>query len=502
MIKWLAIMTGLLFVMLVPLRAERTGLKVGSKAFTESVILGELLTQLARSAGQVTVHVDQIGGTTQLYQSLLAGDIDIYPDYTGTVRLELLAGEQPEDWPSARRILSRRGILTSEPVGFNNGYAIGMKRTRAEELGIQRLSDLARHPELNFGLTNEFLTRADGWPGLRTRYGLPQQSVRGMEHGLAYRQLATGDIDALDVYTTDAKIQLLDIVVLEDDLNYFSTYDSVLLYRSDLPQRFPTALKKLLQLVGKIDESQMIGMNLRADVEKASEPVIAADYLKQSFNIDAVIKKESWQSRVWKHTIEHVDLVRKSLIPAIIVGVLLGLLADQRRTFGQVILAVTGIIQTIPALALLVLLLPVISMIKFGTANTGLITAYVALFLYSLLPIVRNTFTGLASIDRRYVESAQALGLPNRVVLQKIRLPLAMQSIIAGIKTAAILNIGFATLGALIGAGGYGDPVLTGIRRFDTFEILLGAVPAALMALACQALFELLERAVVSKGLR
>jgi osmoprotectant transport system permease protein len=502
MARWLVLLILLVAAMFVPLRANQFGLKVGSKAFTESVILGELLTQLARSSGQQTEHIDQIGGTSQLFQSLLVGDIDIYPDYTGTIQLELLANEQPKDWQDAANILAKRDILVSPPIGFNNGYAIGMKRSRAEKLGIKTVSDLSRHPDLKFGFSNEFVTRADCWPGLRTRYGLPQNDVRGMEHGLAYRQLASADIDAMDVYTTDAKIALLDIVLLQDDLNFFPAYQAVLLYRSDLPRRFPKALDAMQQLVGTINESTMTGLNLRADVDTTTESVIAAEYLKQAFEIDTVVQEESLYSRAWKYTLEHIDLVRKSLIPAIIVGVLLGLLADQRRQLGQVVLGITGIIQTIPALALLVLLLPVVGMLKVGNTNAGLITAYVALFLYSLLPIVRNTFTGLSSIDRSYLESAAALGLPDRVALQKIRFPLAMRSIIAGIKTAAIQNIGFATLGALIGAGGYGEPVLTGIRRFDTYEILLGAIPAALMALLCQAIFELLERRIVSKGLR
>ena len=502
MVRWLLLLLLLIAAMFVPLRATQSGLKVGSKAFTESVILGELLTQLARSSGQQTEHIDQIGGTSQLFQSLVVGDIDIYPDYTGTIQLELLANDQPKDWQEAKEILAKRNILVSEPIGFNNGYAIGMIRSRAEELGIASVSDLSRHPDLKFGFSNEFVTREDCWPGLRTSYGLPQNDVRGMEHGLAYRQLASADIDAMDVYTTDAKIALLDIVLLEDDLGYFPAYESVLLYRRDLPNRFPKAFKKMVELVGTIDESTMIGLNLQADVDKTTEPVIAAEYLNQAFQIDTVVQQESRLSRGWKYTLEHVDLVRKSLIPAIVVGVLLGLLADQRRKLGQVVLAVTGVIQTIPALALLVLLLPIVGMLKTGNTNAGLITAYVALFLYSLLPIVRNTFTGLSGIDRNYLESAEALGLPNRVSLQKIRFPLAMRSIIAGIKTAAIQNIGFATLGALIGAGGYGEPVLTGIRRFDTSEILLGAIPAALMALLCQAFFEILERRIVSKGLR
>ena len=230
--------------------------------------------------------------------------------------------------------------------------------------------------------------------------------------------------------------------------------------------------------------------------------MIAADFLNREFNIQSVVVTETWYERVWKHTIEHLELVRKSLVPAIFVGVALGVIAYKRRNFGQVILAITGIVLTIPSLALLAFLLPLIAMIKIGGATTGVVTAYVALFLYSLFPIIRNTFTGLTDIDPRYLESADALGLPRHVRLQKIEFPIAMRSIINGIKIAAVLNIGFATLGTLIGAGGYGEPVVTGLRRFDTGEILLGAIPAAAMALLCLGLFEIIERRAVPNGLR
>ena len=501
-LRWILIGLLLLGIMFVPLTRQVRGLKVGSKAFTESVLLGELLTQLSRSTGQTTNHLDQIGGSSQLFQALLVGDIDVYPDYTGTVQLELLSQENLSDWDEVKRFLDNQKIKVSEPLGFNNGYAIGMKRSRATELGLTKVSELSRYPDLKFGFTNEFVSRADCWPGLRTRYGLPQSDVRGMEHDLAYRQLVSGDIDAIDVYTTDAKIAALDIVLLEDDLGYFPEYQAVLLYRADLPQRFPNAFEQMSRLVGSLNEQTIMQLNYQSDYERRAEPTIAAEFLNQTFQIETVVQEQSWQARVWKYTLEHVDLVRKSLIPAIVVGILLGVVAFKRRKLGEVILSVTGIVQTIPALALLVLLLPPVAMIKLGDANTGVVTAYFALFLYSLLPIVRNTFSGLSDIEPVYLESARALGLPAASIMKKIQLPLAMRSIVSGIKIAAILNIGFATLGALIGAGGYGDPVLTGIRRFDTAEILMGAVPAALMALACQGFFEFIERLVVPKGLR
>jgi osmoprotectant transport system permease protein len=198
--------------------------------------------------------------------------------------------------------------------------------------------------------------------------------------------------------------------------------------------------------------------------------------------------------RLGRRTLEHLVLVAVSLAGAIFVGVPLGIIAWRRRRLGQLILGATGLLQTIPSLALLVFMIPL-----FGI---GTVPALVALLVYSLLPIVRNTVAGLEGIAPPLRESAEALGLGAGERLRLVELPLAMPSILAGIQTAAVIDVGTATLGALIGAGGYGQPILTGIRLDDTRLILEGAVPAALLALAVQALFELIEPLVVSRGLR
>jgi osmoprotectant transport system permease protein len=183
-----------------------------------------------------------------------------------------------------------------------------------------------------------------------------------------------------------------------------------------------------------------------------------------------------------------------SLTLAIAAAVPLGVLAFRRPRLGQAILAVVGVIQTIPSLALLVFMIPLLGI--------GAVPATVALSLYSLLPIVRNTHAGLASIPGAVRESAEALGLSPAAILRLVELPMAGGSILAGMKSAAVINVGTATLGALIGAGGLGQPILTGIRLDDVGLVLEGAVPAALLALLVQGLFDLAERALVPRGLR
>ncbi|XZE53261.1 glycine betaine ABC transporter substrate-binding protein [Planctomycetaceae bacterium SH139] len=471
-----------------PLGRSTVDIQIGSKKFTESVVLGEILQQLARATDLRADHYRELGGTRLVFDALLQGDIDLYPEYTGTIVEELYAGRELS-WEEIRADLSRQGIGVTEPLGFNNTYAIGMLRARAEALGITQVSQLRKHPDLIGGMSNEFIERADGWPGLRDHYSLPQRSILGMDQDLAYRQLQSGAIDFMDAYSTDAKLVEYDIVTLEDDADFFPRYDAVTLYRQEMLAAFPDYQDRLLQLEGKLSAEQITQMNAAAESPQANESDVAAAFLQSEFGLRVEVQQTSRGKRIWQRTGEHLNLVRQSLLPAILLAIPLGVLACKLPTLGQVILAVVAIVQTVPALALLVMLLPITAALGWSGVGVGSATAVTALLLYSLLPIVRATHAALGAIEPHYLETAQALGLPARVRLLQVELPLALPGILAGIKTAAVLNVGFATLGALIGAGGYGQPILSGIRLNDTSLILEGAVPAAALAIAVQALF-------------
>jgi osmoprotectant transport system permease protein len=468
--------------------------RIGSKTFTESVILGELARLVIRHAGASAIHISELGGTRTTWDALLAGDIDVYPEYTGTLLRELLAGAALSDMRALRASLQRHSVRMSAPLGFDNSYGIGMQRGYAKRLGIAKISDLAAFPHLRFGFSNEFMDRSDGWPGLSAHYDLPQTAVRGLDHDIAYRGLANGDIDATDLYATDAEIRYYDLVVLEDDRDYFPAYEAVWLYRDELMKQVPDAVPALLRLQGRISRAEMTGMNARAKLEGVSENEIAARFLADEFGFASDVRAPSLLANLARHTREHLALVLTSLSGAVIIAIPLGITAARKPRLGHAILAITGIIQTIPALALLVFMIPWLGI--------GAPPAIVALFLYSLLPIVRNTYTGLRNIPVEVRESAEALGLPAGSRMRRVELPMAMPTILAGIKTSAVINIGTATLGALIGAGGYGQPILTGIRLDDMGLILQGAAPAAALALLVQGLFELAERYLVSIGLK
>jgi osmoprotectant transport system permease protein len=476
------------------IKSGDASITVGSKKFTENVILGEILTQLAGSAGVRARHRRELGGTRVLWSALLGGDIDIYPDYTGTIQREILKQYDLRTEREVREKLAEFGIRMSPPLGFNNTYAIGMKEDLARELNISRISDLKDFPELKFGFTNEFMDREDGWQGLRAHYGLPQTFVRGLDHDLAYRGIDGESIHVVDLYSTDAEIEYYRLRALEDDLGYFPEYDAVLLYREDLIERVPGFLERLEALAGKIPESRMIGMNARAKLEGIHETEIAAEFIRETFGIETRYAREGFWRRLGRHTADHLLLVAISLSAAIVIAIPLGVLAAKSPRLEKPIMGITGIIQTIPSLALLVFMIPLL-----GIGGPPAVTA---LFLYSLLPIVRNTFTGIRDIPPSMIESARALGLPPAARLRLVELPMASSTILAGIKTSAVINIGTATLGALIGAGGYGQPILTGIRLDDITMILQGAVPAALLALIVQGLFDYAERFIVPRGLR
>ena len=471
--------------------ANNTQVVVGSKNFTESVILGEIARLAARENGVDVQHRQALGGTRILWRALTHGDIDAYPEYTGTLTHEQLHGVPPNAGIDVLRArLKPLGIGITAPLGFNNTYAIGMRAKEAEKLHIRSISDLAQHPDLKLAFSNEFMNRADGWPGLKAAYHLPM-NARGMDHDLAYRALAAGAVDAIDLYSTDAEIAYYHLRVLKDDKHYFPRYDAVYLYRLDLEQRAPRFVAALNNLAGSIDAGQMRTMNKAVKLDGKDASVAAAAFL-------GVAAGNSTSGNFWsqlaRYTLEHLALVGISLSLAILIAVPLGILAARRRRLGQVVLGLTGILQTVPSLALFVFMIPL-----FGI---GAEPAIAALFLYSLLPIVRNTYAGLTGIDPSLLESAAALGLPPRIRLWRVELPLALRSILAGVKIAAVINVGTATLGALIGAGGYGQPILTGIRLDDIGLIMEGAVPAALLALAMQGVFEIIERVLTPRGLR
>jgi osmoprotectant transport system permease protein len=470
-------------------------LRIGGKRFTEAYILVEVLAQTARATGTAVQVQPGLGNTAIVFAALQAGSIDLYPEYTGTIAQEILKRPELRTLAELQAALAPLGLGVAVPLGFHNGYALAMREDRAAALGIGQLSDLAAQPALRLGLSNEFLGRADGWPGLAQRYGLPQRP-QGLDHGLAYEALGrTGQpaqVDAIDIYTTDAKISRLGLRVLADDASHFPRYEAVLLYRLDLPQRFPAAWAALQQLEGRIDEAQMIALNARAELDGLGFEQIAREHLAgrpaagSAGAADASTASTFWARLLGpdllRLTLQHLGLVLGSVGAAVALGLPLATWAAPHPRARGLLLAATGVLQTVPALALLAVLISLLG--RIGTAP-----ALIALTAYALLPVMRNTCTGLAGVPPGLQQAAQALGLSAWQRLRHVELPLALPVIVAGVRTATSIAVGTATIAAFIGAGGYGERIVTGLALNDRHLLLAGALPAAALALLFEALF-------------
>ena len=483
-------------------------LQVGSKRFTESYVLAEVITQTVKATGSSATHLQGLGNTAIVLNALTSGSIDIYPEYTGTIAREILKLESVPSLSVLNEKLAPLGLAAAVPLGFNNTYALAISSALARERGITKLSDLSAHPALRLGLSQEFIGRADGWAGLQKAYALPWTAPPGLDHGLAYAAVAQGNVDVIDIYSTDAQISKYAMTVLIDDANYFPRYDAVLLHKLDVSARFPAAWAAISQLENRISEDAMRSMNAGAELEKKSFAEVAAGFLATSSSKS--IKTEPskrpnlkvsqapsslasfWQKLVGadfnRLLLQHLSLVFFSLAASIAVAVPLGVVAARHRRTGAIILGFIGVLQTIPALALLAMLIPV-------TGSIGFLPAFIALMVYALLPIVRNTHAGLTQIPVAQTQAAQSLGMRNGQVLRFIELPLARATILAGIKTSAVIGVGTATIAAFIGAGGFGERIVTGLALNDHATLLAGAIPVAILALLIEAAFNVAERA-------
>ncbi len=466
---------------------------VGSKRFTESYILGEIVRQTLVAQGIAAEHRQGLGNTGILEQALASGAVDVYPEYTGTIVRELLKRPQATGNPSLAELnewLAPRGLKVAVPLGFNNTYALAMSEARAAELGIRRISDLLgpQASGLRLGLSHEFLERGDGWPALKAAYKLPQASAAGLDHGLAYDAIASGSVDLIDIYSTDAKVGRYHLRVLQDDLGFFPKYDAVLLMRRSLDVR------PLARLEGRIDAAAMIAMNAQVELDGRSFAEVAQRFVEGGV-APAVRPAQGFLQRLFapdfaRLALQHLMLVFGSLLIAVLVGVPLGVAAWRWRRSAGWVLGLVAVLQTVPSLALLAFLIALLGRI-------GFVPALIALFLYALLPIVRNTHAGLQGVPDGLAQAALSLGLTRSQSLREVQLPLALPTLMAGVKTAAVINVGTATMAAFIGAGGFGERIVAGLAVNDSGAMLAGALPAAVLALLVQAVFDGVERRMV-----
>ena len=487
---------------------------VASKPFGESYILAEMFAQLLEARG---IEVDRrpgLGATEIAFRAVRSGAADVYPEYTGTGLLAILGEEPPRDPAKvfdrvSREFRRRWGARWLPPLGFENTYAIAVRRETAERYRLATLSDLARAaPSLRAGLTPDFIGRRDGLPGLTKAYGVRFAQVRALLPAVKYQALAAGEVDVIDGYSTDGLIARYDLIVLEDDRRFFPPYEAAALVSGRLAERRPAAVAALTELSGRLDEATMRRLNRRLEVEQEPVGRIAGEALAElGLTTARTAEAPAAETRggrslpgyLWERRAEllgmarrHLLLVALSLAAAIAVAVPLGLALERIPLGAEPVVRAAGVLQTLPGIALLAFMIPLLGI--------GVLPAVVALFLYSLYPILRNTYTGVRDAAPDAVAAGRALGMTPRQILGYIRLPLAAPVIMAGVRTAAVINVGTATLAAFIGAGGLGDPIAAGLALSDTRMILSGAIPAALLALGVDGLLGAVERVVRPGG--
>lgn len=470
--------------------ADAPSIRVASKNFNESYLLGEIAAQVLEEAGFDVERRFGLGGTLICFEALVNDEIDLYVEYTGTLSQAILSAPEITTLVEIDAAIAEQGLSLLAAFGFNNTYAMAVRQTTAVQLGLRTIGDIGEHDDLNVVVSHEFLQREDGWPGLVATYAL-DPAVSGIEHGLAYQAVEDGIIDITDAYSTDGELERYDLVLLEDDKRYFPQYLAVPLIRDELPERAQTAL---LQLAGRIDDSQMRGLNAQVVVGGRSFASVANEFLMAQGLAGARVVDDGIWSSLIENTVQHLKLTLIALAGSVLVGIGLSLAVFRMPAVARTVTYACGLLQTVPSIALLALMIPV-----FGI---GMLPAVIALFLYSLLPILRNTLTALTTIDPTLIKVAVAMGLTDNEQVRYVFVPLSLPSMLAGIRTAAVISIGTATLAAFIGAGGLGDPIITGLALNDMGLILQGAIPAAMLALLTELLFEGVEHAVLPGHLR
>jgi osmoprotectant transport system permease protein len=485
---------------------------IASKPFGESYLLCEMFAQLLESRGMSVERRPGLGATEIAFGALRTGAIDAYPEYTGTGLVAVLHDSLPDSVMAdsravfahvARRFADEYGVRWLPPLGFQNTYAIAVTRATASKYHLRTLSDLAREsPHLTAGFTADFIGRSDGLVGLSRVYGLHPRAVRPLAPAVKYQALASGAVDVIDGYSTDGLLARYDLVTLIDDRHFFPPYEAAALVNGKLESQTPNAVAALTLLSGRLDEKTMRQLNRRVEVDGEDVRVVAADELKalgliggRQSTTQVEQSRSGFARYLWDRradlaalTLRHLLLVGLALLAAVIVAVPLGLFLERTRPLAEPSIGALGVLQTIPSIALLAFMIPLL--------GVGVIPALVALWLYALYPIARGTYTGVRDADPDAVAAAEALGTTPVQRLMWVRLPLAAPVIMAGIRTAAVITVGAATLAAFIGAGGLGEPIVAGLALADTRMILSGALPAAALALVVDGVLGLVERLI------
>ncbi|MAZ49492.1 MAG: amino acid ABC transporter permease [Halobacteriovoraceae bacterium] len=487
--------------------------KIGSKIFGESMLISEMVAQLLEiNHGLQVERKLGLGGTKVVFDALTTGGIDIYPEYTGTGYIMILKEDGLRD---SKRVFARVQeqfnqkfqLEWSQPLGFNNTYTVAVRRNDKKFKNIENLSQLSdKDLNFKFASAHEFMERQDGFNSLIKAYRLrfPPSNITSMQAGLMYSAIKNESVDMIMAYSTDGRIGAFNLKTLKDDLMFFPPYEVALLASKNSLKKFPALKAVMKTLAGEISETEMIEMNDQVDRLKRNIPLVAKNFLIGKGLIDGDVQTFEEESLISffknrlpylkKLFIEHMLLSLGALFMACLISIPLGILLTRKEHLTKFIFPIVNTIQTIPSIALLGFMIPLLGI--------GYLPALIALFLYSLLPLLRNTYEGIKGVDHNYIEASRGMGLSSFQILRYVEIPLALPVMLAGLRTAAVIVIGTATLAAMVGAGGFGDPIFKGVATVNTRLIFLGAIPAALLAILVDKILGIFEKIIVSPGLR
>lgn len=491
----------------------KDSLIIGSKKFSESFVLSEMVAVLLEEKYNTKViRKLGLGGTQVAFDALKTGGIHVYPEYTGTGYIMILKKEGQRNPEKVYQIVKdefdkKWSIVWSKPLGFNNTYALAVRRSDPRFKEIENISQLQdKTNDLRYAGAYEFMERKDGHKRFVQHYDLVfhPKNVITMDAGLMYSAIKNKKVDVIVAYSTDGRISAYNLKTLNDDYYFFPPYYVSLIAKKETLQKYPQLQKVFHQLEGQISQKEMMYMNDLVDRKKIPAQKVARNFLIKKGILQGKVEKLNQNESFFSYALskkdylikiikEHLILSFGALFIALIISLPIGVILSRYRSLGHYVFPVINTIQTIPSLALLGFLIPLMGI--------GIKPALVALFLYSLLPLIRNTYSGLIAVDKNYIEASKGIGLTKGQILFKVELPLALPIIMTGVRTATVIVIGTATLAALIGAGGLGDPIFRGVATVNSQLILLGAFPSALLAIITDKLIGLLESKMVSPGL-
>ncbi|MBC6415800.1 MAG: ABC transporter permease subunit [Bdellovibrionales bacterium] len=498
--------------------SDKKQIVIGSKQFTENIILGEILAQILEDKYDFkVVRKFNMGGTKLLFDSLKQGHIDIYPEYTGTgytMILKLTKKRSPEKTYLIvkKEFLKKFQLFWSSPLGFENTYILAV-RERDSRFKKVFLNSQLKNLSFPFrlALDHEFTERKDGWSLFSKSYrlNLDKNQIFTMNPNLMYSALNSKKVDMIVGNSTDGRMQTYQLRTLKDDKNFFPSYLAAYLTRLDVLESHPLVNQAFQELSQKISEKTMTSLNHQVDQLKFEVTQTARKFLIKKKILtqksDVLLTSSSQKNSLisyylskknyfFKILLEHLFLVFTALLFALLFALPLSIYAFYNSRVEKILFFIVNTLQTVPSLALLAALIPLLGI--------GFAPAVTALFIYSLLPLIRNTFEGLKNIDNSYIEVATGIGLTKWQSLKFIQIPLALPVIIAGVRTTVVLLVGTATLAAFVGAGGLGDPIFRGMATLDSRLIFLGAIPSCILAVILDKFIFFLEKVLISKGLQ